>query len=127
MEACEKKVCPGCGVLAGRLKSAGRDRRQYSVILDMLMELEEKGMIELLAGDCPLKDAGAELEAERHYTVCHYLRCRTCGTVYFVGACIRGTPVYRQVEDLARENIDNRLWGRCGRHGAGAGLDTNIL
>ena len=56
------------------------------------------------------------LDAEQHYTVCHYMRCRSCGTLYFVGACIRGTRVFRQVEDIRKENLGTRLWGRCGTY-----------
>ena len=55
-------------------------------------------------------------EAEQHYTVCHYMRCRSCGALYFVGACIRGAPVFRQVADIRKENLDTRLWGRCGTY-----------
>ena len=72
--------------------------------------------MELYAGDCPLEDTGAVLDAEQHYTVCHYMQCRSCGALYFVGACIRGTPVFRQVEDIRKENLGTRLWGRCGTY-----------
>ena len=41
---------------------------------------------------------------------------RSCGTLYFVGACIRGTPVFRQVEDIRKENLGTQLWGRCGTY-----------
>ena len=58
----------------------------------------------------------AVLDAEQHYTVCHYMRCRSCGALYFVGACIRGAPVFRQVADIRKENLDTRLWGRCGTY-----------
>ena len=80
------------------------------------MELERQGDIELYAGDCPLEGADAVLDAEKHYTVCHYMQCRSCGALYFVGACIRGTPVFRQVADIKKENLDTRLWGRCGTY-----------
>ena len=31
-------------------------------------------------------------------------------------SCIRGAPVFRQVEDIKKENLDTRLWGRCGTY-----------
>ena len=109
--------CPFCGPLAARMKKAnGGSYRQYDQILRALMELERQGGMELFAGDCPLEDTGAVLDAERHYTVCHYLRCRRCGALYFAGACIRGRPVFRRVEDIRKENLDARLWGRCGTY-----------
>ncbi|MBS6397097.1 MAG: hypothetical protein KH452_08110 [Clostridiales bacterium] len=109
--------CPACSRLADQIKEANCDpHRQYMPMLKALIKLEQQGMIELFAGDCPLEDAPAVLDAERHYTVCHYLRCRSCGAVYFMGACIRGMPVYRRVEDMTKENLDIRLWGRYGTY-----------
>lgn len=107
-------ICPSCGQLAAQMKEAsGGSYRQYDQLLQKLMELERQGDMELYAGDCPLEDTSAVLDAEQHYTVCHYMRCRSCGTPYFVGACIRGAPVFRQVADIRKENLNIRLWGRC--------------
>ena len=107
--------CPSCEPLAARLReAAGNPHRRYIPVLQTAMELERQGALELFAGDCPLEEAGDVLEAEEHYTVCHYLRCRSCGAVWFVGACIRGEPKYRRVDDITREPLDTLLWGRCG-------------
>ena len=60
---------------------------------------------------------GYQMIAElTEFTVCHYMQCRSCGALYFVGACIRGAPVFRQVADIRKENLDTRLWGRCGTY-----------
>ena len=113
----ENIICPFCGPLAAQLKESPKGSyRQYDQILRNLMELEQQGCMELFAGDCPLKDTDAVLAAEQHYTVCHYVRCRRCGALYFLGACIRGTPVFRQVADIRKENLSTRLWGRCGTY-----------
>ena len=107
--------CPSCGQLTKQMKAFRNDpRRQYGQILRTLMELERQGGMELFAGDCPLADTDAVLDAEQHYTVCHYVRCRRCGALDFVGACVRGTPVVRHVSDIQQENPGTRLWGRCG-------------
>lgn len=111
----ENFSCTCCGPLAAQMKEAnGNASRRYGAILRNLMERERQGEMELFAGDCPLEDTVAVLDAEQHYTVCHYMRCRRCGALYFVGACIRGTPVFRQVSDITKENPGTRLWGRCG-------------
>ena len=103
----ENTVCPFCGPLAAQTKeSLNGSYRQYDQILRKLMEL--------FAGDCPLEDTDAVLDAEQHYTVCHYVRCRRCGALYFLGACIRGAPVFRRGPDIRKENLGTRLWGRCG-------------
>lgn len=115
--ASKKLNCPSCGQLAAQLKEDNSiSHSQYDQLLQKLMELERQGDIELYAGDCPLEGADAVLDAEKHYTVCHYMQCRSCGALYFVGACIRGTPVFRQVADIKKENLDTRLWGRCGTY-----------
>lgn len=107
--------CPFCGPLTEQMNEFRNDpRRQYDRLLRQLIELERQGRMELFAGDCPLKDTGAVLDAEQHYTVCHYVRCRRCGALYFAGACVRGTSVFRQVSDIQKENLSTRLWGRCG-------------
>lgn len=113
----ENLSCLACGALATQMKEAsGGSYRQYGQIIRKLMELERQGDMELVAGDCPLEDIDAVLDAEQHYTVCHYMQCRSCGALYFVGACIRGTPVFRQVDYIKKENLGTRLWGRCGTY-----------
>ena len=113
----ENLVRPSCGPLAAQRKEDNSiSHRQYAQLLQKLMELERQGDMELYAGDCPLEDTGAVLDAEQHYTVCHYMQCRSCEALYFVGACIRGAPVFRQVADIRKENLDTRLWGRCGTY-----------
>lgn len=109
--------CASCGLLEDLIKDKGENPScRYDLILQRMRKLEEQGVIELLAGDCPLENAETELDTEQHYTVCHYLRCRSCGTIYFIGACIRGKPVYRKVENLQKENLQIRLWGRWGTY-----------
>ena len=115
----EKKnlSCPSCGPLAAQMEEAScGSYRQYDQILQKLMELEQRGNMELFAGDCTLEETDAALASERHYTVCHYMRCRRCEALYFVGACIRGRPVFRQVDDIKKKNLNTRLWGRCGTY-----------
>ena len=115
MEKAWNKSCLSCGLLLTQMKETSSDSyRQYNRILQTLMKLERKGVLELFAGDCPLEDTDTILGAEQHYTVCQYMRCRSCGTLYFIGACIRGAPVYRKVENLQTENLDTKLWGRYG-------------
>ena len=84
----KKLNCPFCGQLAAQLKE---DRsfsyRQYDQLLQKLMELERQGDMELYAGDCPLEDTGAVLDAEQHYTLPLYAlpRLRSsllCGSLH---------------------------------------------
>lgn len=74
----------------------------------------EQGRIELYAGDCLIEEAEKNLLGEQHYTICHYLKCKSCSRFFFIGACIRGTPIYKALDNLNDVNLDNMLWGHCG-------------
>lgn len=114
----KKLNCPSCGQMAAQMKeNSSISYRQYNQLLQKLMELERQGDMELYAGDCPLESTGAVLDAEQHYTICHYMQCRSCGALYFVGACVRGAPVFRQVADIKR-----KIW----TPGCGAGVEPTI-
>ena len=111
----EEKICRVCEFLSGSIE--GDERKlydHYDAFIKTAARLVEDGALELFAGDCPLEAVDDVLKTERHYTVCHYMRCRTCGAIYFAGACVRGKPVLRRVENIDNENIPFRLWGRYG-------------
>lgn len=113
----DRTRCTFCGLLEDLIKDKGGNPFcHYDLILQRMRELKQQGVIGLLAGDCPLEEAEATLNTDQHYTVCHYLCCRSCGTIYFIGACVRGKPVYRKVEKLQKENLQIRLWGRWGTY-----------
>ena len=107
--------CPACSkfhrLLAAKIREPGK---KYDQAMATARDLMAQGTLELFAGDCPLEDADGILASEQHLTVCHYLRCKSCGSLYYVGACIRGKPVFRRVTDQDTERIAFRLWGRCG-------------
>ena len=109
--------CPACSKFHRLLAAKIREPwKKYDQVMETARDLVDQGTLELFAGDCPLEDADSVLNAEQHFTVCHYLRCRTCGNLYYVGACIRGKPVFRRVTDLEAERVGFRLWGRCGTY-----------
>ena len=94
-------ICPSCGQLAAQMKEAsGGSYHQYDQLLQKLMELERQGNVELVARDCALEHTNAVLEAEQHYTVCHYMRCRSCAARFFGGAGFRGAPGFRLGADI---------------------------
>lgn len=66
--------CHSCGQLTSRMEKASNfSYYQYKQLLQKLIELEQRGNIEMFAGDCPLEDTCTVLDTELHYTVCHYL------------------------------------------------------
>lgn len=99
----KKLNCPSCDQLAAQIREdISISYRKYNRILQTLMELERKGMLELFAGDCPLEDTDTILGAEQHYTVCQYMRCRSCGAIY------KNYPYHEPEEPQTKE----QLWAK---------------
>lgn len=108
-------MCKNCSIIDALFKSASdKAHENYVPIINFLEALENEKRIELFAGDCMLKDAAEVLNEEKHYTVSHYFRCKDCGQTFFIGACVRGTPVYKTVDDIENENenVSTIIWGK---------------
>lgn len=89
-------MCNRCSSIKSMLETAADDpHANYKPVLSFLIEALNNNVIELYAGDSRLNEAPDILKEEMHYTVCQYLRCKDCGQLFFIGACIRGTPVYK--------------------------------
>lgn len=81
----------------------------YLNALILLNEFEEKGILELYAGDSYLDEVELHWKSEDRYTINHYYRCKKCQRLFYVGFCCRGGYVFRVEEypyKLALENIN---------------------
>lgn len=108
-------MCGNCGIIAALFDAAGQEpHSNFMPVVRFLEAMESQGRVELYAGDCPLPETLDVLDAEMHFTLCQYLRCTQCGQFFFLGACVRGTPKFKIIERIERENLDNLLWGRVG-------------
>ena len=108
-------MCENCYVLKELFEAAESNSHQnYIPTLACINVLLNQGVIELFAGDCPLEEVEKHLCDEIHYTVCHYFRCKNCSQYFFIGACVRGTPIYKTLVNLKNENLENMLWGCYG-------------
>ena len=108
-------MCKNCDIVDSSFKGANSNPHlNLAPIHSLLSVLVKRKQLEIYAGDCPFDDMLEVLEEEKHYTVCFYLRCSECGKIYFFGACIRGTPIYKYIEDIKKEKIDNMIWGNEG-------------
>jgi len=87
---------------------------KYAHVIMLLKAAEEQNEIQLIAGDCPIDEVFAHMEQEEHYTISHYFQCKFCSKYFFIGACIRGYPIYKILDALENERIESMLWGRCG-------------
>lgn len=83
-------------------------------VYSLLNGLVNNGRLTIYAGDCGFDEWGEVLDSEQHFSVCFYLKCPTCGEIYFFGTCIRGTPKLRVADSADLERIENLVWGRKG-------------
>ena len=113
-------ICKTCEFIRDVFEAAKKDAHHtYGPVIMLLKEMEEQKRIELFAGDCPIDETSRHLNEEIHFTVRHYFKCtsheRHYGERYFfIGACVRGAPMFKILDSLAGENLANVLWGKTG-------------
>lgn len=108
-------MCKNCDIVNSSFKKAvSNPHGNFIPVYNFLSVLVAKKQLEIYAGDCPFEEMLTILDEEKHYTVCFYLRCPKCKRIYFFGACIRGTPVYKRIENIKQEKIDNLILGKEG-------------
>jgi len=109
-------MCKNCYVIEGLFRAAQSNPHQnYLPVIAFITALADMKVIELFAGDCPLDEVQKHIWDEGHYTIQHYFRCPSCNEHFYVGACIRGTPIYKVVKDV-EPRILNTLWGKTGTY-----------
>lgn len=109
-------LCKSCLFINSVFTSAKIDSYlNYMPVLMLLREIEKQKRIQMVAGDCPIEDTLAHIENETHYTIRHYFFCEECEQFFLIGACIRGAPVYKNLNTLKNEDLEKTLWGRCGK------------
>lgn len=134
MEKAWNKSCLSCGLLLTQMKETSSDSyRQYNRILQTLMKLERKGVLELFAGDCPLEDTDTILGAEQQHYVKDYIRIKVRNSyvnimysdiIYIESCnnrCILHTadeeyPLYMKLDDIEQQIADEKSrFLRCHR------------
>jgi len=63
-----------------------------------ILEELRGGRLRYVRGDVPVEDMIALAESELRYTIVSYLACERCGRTRFWGLCVRGAPIYREVD-----------------------------
>ena len=88
-------MCKNCDIVDSSFKGAySNPHLNLAPIHSLLSVLVKRKQLEIYAGDCPFDDMLEVLEEEN--------------------GCIRGTPIYKYVEDIKKEKIDNMIWGNKG-------------
>jgi hypothetical protein len=108
-------LCETCCFIETVFKAAqAAPYESYLPVIKMLEAMARQRRIILYAGDCKVEDTEYILTEEKHYTVCHYFKCCNCEAYFFIGACIRGIPIYIILDNLNDEKLENMLWGKWG-------------
>jgi len=108
-------MCSNCYSLDQLFNANKRNPRNNLVpTFYFLNEMMKQGRLLHFAGDCEFYETLQLVSEEKHYTYRQYIECTDCHQIYYLGICIRGTPIYKKIENINIENIDNLLWGREG-------------
>lgn len=108
-------MCTNCEIVKTAFAGAASEPHlNYLPIHALLSTMLKQNRLEVYAGDCPFDEMTEVLEGEEHYTVCFYFKCPECDTFYFFGACIRGVPIYKVINDISAEKLGKMLWGTEG-------------
>lgn len=109
----EKKCCTCIATEVIQAKGAGYDKYFYLVL--KLESLVKKGDLDLVCGSCDLNQTVRYFEQEKFYTLSHFLTCNTCARTFYVGACVRGSPVFEVDREIPpKEKLFNVYNGRVG-------------
>lgn len=108
-------MCIDCEILEKVFEVAPNNAHSnYIPALRLIKELVKQERLVLYLGDCEIDDTEEILYSEKHFTVCHYLKCKKCYKVFFIGACIRGVPKFDVYEKYSNSEMKRMIWGNCG-------------
>ena len=106
--------CETCSKFEGILLNEELERK-YDRCTKMADSLVKLGLLEIISGDCELDVASFELGTEKHFTVSHYLECKSCNQTFYIGGCIRGKPKFKVGEPIPdTATLKRAHWGNIG-------------
>lgn len=92
----KNKFCDNCSDIQKKMLSAKLDpHKLLSTTYTLLKEEYSEGKIVLCISDNNFENLMDEVAEEKQYTYNTYLKCPKCNKYYYLGICIRGTPIYK--------------------------------
>lgn len=86
-----------------------------NINLVLIQKLIDDNKIELYAGNCYPNEIPKHMDIGRYYTIRTYYHCNKCDKFYFVGFCLYGNPIIKEVEKAEVIEAARRLeWGNIG-------------
>lgn len=105
-----KKKCDGCKIIETMID----DRK---INLNSIQKLVKENKLDLYASNCKANEIDYWINKGNHYTINTYYKCNECERYYFVGFCLYGTPI---IKELSKDDvIDGALrieWGFDGTY-----------
>ena len=76
-----------------------------------LIQLYDEGYLALYAGSGYVDRIMEDIKSEKYFTYDYYFRCKECDEIYYLGICIRGTPIFRKVKEPSEIKFDPKRLG----------------
>lgn len=85
--------------------------------LNVVQQLLTEDILELYAGNCLTEEIGMYMDKGNHYTINTYYQCKTCKKYYYIGFCLYGSPIIKELDKI---EVDSRIqkleWGFVGTY-----------
>ncbi len=98
-----------CDVLKAFEEAKKAPLHSWRSVYGLLLERVCANKLEVYASDCDFDKALDEIAKEVHFAYYFYLRCHKCGEIYYMGICVRGTPVFKTSEEFSENQIERTV------------------
>ncbi|HEY9160988.1 MAG TPA: hypothetical protein VIS94_07885 [Desulfomonilia bacterium] len=90
---------------------------ENQINLNVVQQLLRENTIELHAGNCLPEEIEMYLDKGNHYTINTYYQCKVCKKYYYIGFCLYGSPIIKEIDKIEVDQGISRLeWGFVGVH-----------
>jgi len=89
-----KCQCANCTCVKEMFVDAKEKRLGVKEVYDFLFELYKEKRLTVYMSEFPFESFWDEIMKEVYFSYRAYLKCPQCNRVFYMGVCVRGTPVY---------------------------------
>lgn len=90
---------------------------ENKIDLELVQKMIDDNILELYAGNCLPEEIPMYIDKGNHYTINTYYRCKACNKNYYIGFCLYGRPIIKEVESNELfKRISQLEWGYVGTY-----------
>lgn len=90
---------------------------EYKIDLEKIQELIDNNILELYGANCYPKEISYYMDRGNHYIIQGYYRCNRCNRYFYLGFCLYGNPILKEVsEEEAKRRSLLLEWGFVGSY-----------